>query len=298
MTANDRFKAAWGGRVAGCMAAAAAAHVALLLWFPDILARVSPDAREPRPVLEWVVLDEGRAGAVAPGTAALALPPAAAAPAGTRSDGDDDESVVGRDRPVDDARPGSVLKTARTLGAEALRDYLLRRTGSAGSIVAGDGHPGGGEPGRGPVRLDASVPRSVDAERAAEDRRMEGSASTTGTVDDGDGDGVGLGRLSAIRPELAYSAPLPWILIENPDEVEGYMSRRFRDAGVQGTVSVALWIDERGSVEWAEINRSTGRSDVDQSALELFSRVATYRPARHLGVRVPIAVLFSLTFPL
>ncbi|TVR65263.1 MAG: TonB family protein [Gemmatimonadales bacterium] len=109
-----------------------------------------------------------------------------------------------------------------------------------------------------------------------------------------------LERLSALRPELAITSPSNWILVRNPVEVGEFLERRFGSPhageGPRGTMSVAIWIDERGSVEWAEINRSSGEAELDRSALELFERVVSFSPAREDGFRVPTAVIFWLSF--
>jgi TonB family protein len=62
-------------------------------------------------------------------------------------------------------------------------------------------------------------------------------------------------------------------------------------------LTVAMWIDERGSVEWAEIYRSSGHEHLDESALELFQEVVSFLPARERGVHVPMAVVFGLSYP-
>ncbi len=109
-----------------------------------------------------------------------------------------------------------------------------------------------------------------------------------------------LERLSALRPELALTSPSSWILVRNPVEVGEFLERRFggpqAEERPRGTLSVAIWIDERGSVEWAEINRSSGDAELDRSALELFERVVSFSPAREDGFRVPTAVIFWLSF--
>ena len=110
-----------------------------------------------------------------------------------------------------------------------------------------------------------------------------------------------LERLAAVRPELVLSDLSAWVLLRNPTEVEMFIRRIYRrgelDRSANGTVSVALWIDKRGSVEWAEISRSSGRSDVDQVALALFSEVVAFRAARVGGVPVSRSVIFSVRFP-
>ncbi len=109
---------------------------------------------------------------------------------------------------------------------------------------------------------------------------------------------LSLERLSALRPELVLSSPSKWLVLRNPDQVATFLRSRLQrqvgEVGVNGSLSVSLWVDERGSVEWAEINRSSGQGTIDETALELFREVVAFRPARENGVRVPVAAIFWL----
>jgi TonB family protein len=109
---------------------------------------------------------------------------------------------------------------------------------------------------------------------------------------------LSLERLSALRPELVLASPSSWLVLRNPDEVAMFLRSRLQrqvgDLAPNGSLAVSLWVDERGSVEWAEINRSSGRGQVDETALELFREVVAFRPARENGVRVPVAAIFWL----
>jgi TonB family protein len=110
-----------------------------------------------------------------------------------------------------------------------------------------------------------------------------------------------LGRLTEIRPELAVMIPSLWILLRNPTEVENFLRRSYGrwtlDRTQPGSVTVTVWIDTRGSVEWAEVSRSSGRSDVDEAALALFTDVVVFRPARHEGISISGSATFALLFP-
>jgi len=114
-------------------------------------------------------------------------------------------------------------------------------------------------------------------------------------------DSIDLGRLTGLRPELAFMTASAWVLIRNQEEVEAYLRRTYRegylDPNVSGTVSVTLWIDQRGTVEWAEVSQSSGRTDLDEFALALFNEVADFRAARDRGQTVSRSVTFSLNFP-
>jgi TonB family protein len=114
-------------------------------------------------------------------------------------------------------------------------------------------------------------------------------------------DSLDLGRLSGLRPELAFMTASAWVLIRNQEEVEAYLRRTYRegrlDPAVRGTVSITLWIDQQGTVEWAEVSESSGRTDLDEVALALFNEVADFRAARDRGQTVSRSVTFSLNFP-
>jgi TonB family protein len=110
-----------------------------------------------------------------------------------------------------------------------------------------------------------------------------------------------LDRLTEIRPELAVMIPSMWVLLRNPTEVETFLRRSYGrwslDRGEPGSVTVTVWIDTHGSVEWAEVSRSSGRSNLDEAALELFNEIVTFRPARHEGVSISGSATFALLFP-
>jgi TonB family protein len=111
-------------------------------------------------------------------------------------------------------------------------------------------------------------------------------------------DSLALARLEELQPELALFSPSVWVLIRNHDEVENFLRASYLlEPQPEGSVAVMVWIDHRGSVEWAEISRSSGRSDLDEYALELFNEVARFRPAREQGVPVSISANFGLNFP-
>jgi TonB family protein len=110
-----------------------------------------------------------------------------------------------------------------------------------------------------------------------------------------------LDRLTELRPELAVMIPSMWILLRNPTAVETFLRRSSGrwtlDPNEPGSVTVTVWIDTKGSVEWAEVSRSSGRGDLDEAALALFNEVVTFRPARHEGVSVSGSATFALLFP-
>jgi TonB family protein len=100
-------------------------------------------------------------------------------------------------------------------------------------------------------------------------------------------------RLTATVP------PIAWPEIVNPARMQRYLRSRYNtilsEDGVTGTVIVALWVDERGSVERAQVSESSGHPVLDDIALTLLGEVASFRPARD-GVR-PLAVQFTVAAP-
>jgi len=110
-----------------------------------------------------------------------------------------------------------------------------------------------------------------------------------------------LDRLTELRPELAVMIPSMWILLRNPTAVENFLRRSYGrwtlDRDEPGSVTVTVWIDTSGSVEWAEVSRSSGRGELDEAALALFNEVVAFRPARHEGVSVSGSATFALLFP-
>jgi TonB family protein len=166
--------------------------------------------------------------------------------------------------------------------------------------------------GREPLRpaLAETVPAPVRAQQQS--REAEGAASEDGLTISGraatadltllpEPDSIDLSRLNALRPELAFVSASAWVLIRNQPEVEAFLRGAYRqgrlDPSAAGTVGITLWIDRRGSVEWAEISQSSGRRDLDEFALALFNDVASFRPAREQGVAVSRSVTFSVNFP-
>lgn len=113
---------------------------------------------------------------------------------------------------------------------------------------------------------------------------------------------LNLSRMAGITPELFMPGTSAWLLIRNPDNVEEYMKivgyeQYIQGTAAQGLVNVAVWINDRGSVEWSEVTKSSGRVDMDEAALALFSDIASFRPAQDQGVRVSMSVIFSVEFP-
>ena len=271
-SANDRLKVQWRPWVAWSTVLAAVLHVAAFgLWPTWERARAESDPLQNFLQLEWVSVLEARSP---PNT-----DPAPAIQIGAIPDSIPDEADL-------IAAASSTGRTIATL-SEAFRERLTGRAAPTPTITQGQ----------------------TEAERTAvgESVSDEGSIDVDGSVSAAEfaellgANPLDLERLSAVRPELVLVTPAAWILLRNPTEVERFLLGTYRrgllDRSASGSVSVALWINDRGSVEWAEISQSSGRSDMDRIALELFSEVAAFRPARAQGVAIPRSVIFSLRFP-
>lgn len=268
-SANDLFKARWRGRLRWATIGAAAIHAALFAGLAH---------------WEWTKLEAGSA----PRGSTLRVirigsgPPAVPAP------------VTAREDPEPNSRAPESDGDARTAGADgAERPRLALEELRSGAfprptVVV----PAPEQQDRRPL---------VVAERTSDRAGPRvGGEATLGTNGE-PGDSLGLYRLSTLRPELAFAAPGSWILVRNPAAVRRFLNERFGRAAPGsspvGWLSVAIWVDDGGSVEWAEIHRSSGIAQVDAAALELFREVVSFRPARERGVPVSIAAIFQLRYP-
>ena len=273
--ANEAWKAQWGNRVAWSTMFAVAAHAAAVAFWP---------AWDPSD--DWLESDLELLG-----TAWIALyaPPSTGAGLGGAPPAL--ALLVEPDSLPSEAEVGMADgETALALvgGSQRLRDRLASLGGPVPTIVqfnAPSGPPGiGNDPGD--SRESIEDEEAVDPE--AEDLALLPEASP-----------LDLSRLSALRPEIVLPGTSAWILIRNPEEVVRYMGgiTSGEDSEAEGQVDVAVWIDEWGSVEWAELTRSSGREDIDELALALFNEVASFSPARDQGVRVSISAIFTVLIP-
>ncbi len=174
-------------------------------------------------------------------------------------------------------------------GTASLRERLAGRGGPFPSIV----EPASAPPGIGDDRADT---REEEGEEAEVTVTVIEDLTTLDEVLLLETSRLDLSRLSAVRPQVVLPGTSAWILIRNPAEVNRFMAGVF-DSEAEGLVDVAVWIDEWGSVEWAEISKSSGLQEMDEIALALFNEVASFRPARDRGVRVSMSAIFSVPFP-
>ena len=203
-----------------------------------------------------------------------------AAVAGTTAGGSQGPVVTGADY-------GSLFDV---LGERMRRGRSILPTLAVPTTVEDPQEAGAGTAEPEPVEEDVEEPASLEAD-----------VTTIELADLPASDSLDLGRLTGLRPELAFMTASAWVLIRNQEEVEAYLRRTYRegrlDPAVRGTVSVTLWIDQQGTVEWAEVSQSSGRTDLDEVALALFNEVADFRAARDRGQTVSRSVTFSLNFP-
>jgi TonB family protein len=92
----------------------------------------------------------------------------------------------------------------------------------------------------------------------------------------------------SVRPQLS-----------NAPEVQAGMVSRYppmlKDAGVQGTVMMWLFIDAGGRVENFKMQQSSGQAALDQAALEV-AALMRFSPALNRDQAVPVWVAIPLTF--
>lgn len=268
---RDQAKERWNTRMAWSMMAATAAHAAMFAFWPTE-ARTAPApeleiAFEPPTFVSFFDLPAGPD--LPPGTMPVPTEAASAplAPEAPEQPGVTREDLVDladdlRNRLV---RGASYEPQISSLGFERIGGAPTSDTTSVGGdIGSGEDYPDEYSDLRGLSALD-------------------------------------LERLSALRPDVALEATSNWVLVRNPIEVGAYMRRNSvleeTDPEASGTVSVALWVSATGSVEWAEIVASSGKPDLDDIALNLFSEVVSFRPARLEGRPMPMSAVFTINFP-
>lgn len=272
---NDAWKAQWNTRVAWSMVAAVAVHVAVFAVGPNWETPALSLDLELDPVeLAWISFFEAPSSGMG---ASPGAPPVAEFSDSTTAEPDVGEGGAGVEGGMGDF-------------SEILRQRLLRRGGPVPTIAEPEPKPE-------PERPSVDDPDGT----AKESTSIGGDASTADLSTLPEPTSLDLSRLSALRPDIVLAGVSAWVLVMNPAEVVRFMRRSFSwqdlGPGVSGSVSVVLFIDEKGSVEWAEISQSSGISDVDEIFLTLFNEIVAFRPARDQGVPVPRSAIFSLAFP-
>jgi TonB family protein len=298
---DDPLTDRWKTRMSWSLLVAGAAHGAIFgLWplpqtvAPEVEATFALD--DPVWITPYEAGGDDGLGADAITIAGPVLPAAAEGQGMTTADGAQAPIVV--------AGPGAANEGEGAGADESIRE-LLARTGGAPTMA---------DPGSGLAGLEFQSflaegqenPRNQLSGRGAAARRPgapDPSATDALTADEQNALDLALERLAGFSPEVALESASSWVLIRNPRDVERFMGQHSirRLAAVDETsdenaVAVALWIDARGSVEWAEIIQSSGREDLDQLALQLFNDIVRFRPARLAGVLTPMSAIFSVNF--
>ena len=282
-SANERFRDAWRVHLRRSTALAVGAHIALLAISFNWHVSYRP--------LEPLDADENRL---------LFLP------------GFGDAAAQGGSTLVQDSLPGELTEVEAESEAGLIEGPVVQaadlgdRWDALGERLRGRGAPlpSLAEPEIEPPEEVVEVVAEADDGTDSDDEgapSIGGDARTIDLAELPEPDSLSLDRLSALRPELAFMTASAWVLIRNQAEVEAFLRRSSRsgrlDPDASGSVSVTLWIDRRGSVEWAEVSESSGRSDLDEFTLALFNEVATFRAAREQGVYVSRSVTFSVNYP-
>ncbi len=278
--ANEAWKAKWGDHLAWSTTVAVVVHAAVIVFWPAWEGEGWADPEEDLFGTTWISL----------------FAPPTTAPAGGSGAGTPPIALI--------AEPDSLPEMAIELGVveselalvalaggrEGLRERLAGRGGPFPSIVE---------------REPASAPPSIGDDLTGASAEQEEEEVTVTVIENPavvdeqillETSPLDLSRLAGVRPEIVLPGTSAWILIRNPAEVNRFMNGVF-SSEAEGLVDVAVWIDAWGSVEWAEISRSSGLEEMDEIALALFNEVATFRPARDRGVRVSMSAIFSVPFP-
>ena len=271
---RDLAKERWGQRMSFSMMAATAAHAAVFALWPMGGPRLNlfqPDLPvDPGPPVFISMYDLPEGPEMAQGT--LAIP--------SRS------GNAPLDPTAEEQRPGVSEEDLRDM-QDDLRNRLVRGASYVPTISdspvfqGANGSPTDNDNGIGGARgmaNGASNPTEFESLKALS--------------------AIDLERLNALRPDVALEAASNWVLVRNPAEVWDFMRRHSNPQDRNaGSVQVALWVSSAGSVEWAEVVGSSGKADLDDIALQLFSKVVSFRPARLEGVPMPMSAVFTINFP-
>ena len=303
-SANEAWKAQWNDCLAWSTMLAVAAHAAAFAFSPGwdpLDVWVERDLELLGTGTSWVSLDavpssDGGGGTAVASGAPLQLQEPDSLPAGVDAG----------------ARYGGP-ELATLAVSRGLRERLRGRGGPIPTIVESDrgfDRESDRELALPPasLALDEDSPDALEPDTHEEDHQGEGirviveSPTLADPAFRLETSTLNLSRMAGITPELFMPGTSAWLLIRNPADVEEYMKivgyeQYLQGTAAQGLVNVAVWIDDRGSVEWSEVTKSSERLDMDEAALALFSDIASFRPALDQGVRVSISVIFSVEFP-
>ena len=277
-TANQRLKDGWDRALRRSTLLAALLHVMALGLVPAWARRIELPEQTRTEGVSLVALPPLDARSSESGAPAAPLPAI------------EEETEASDDEGLDDGALASDPEAELAELRDAIGARLLRRGGLVPSLAR-----------------PADAPEAPEEAEEGDDTEEESELEVGGEIlaveltELPEMDPLDTDRLSSIRPELALQMPSAWVLIRNPNEVEAFLRRGYAsgllDPAARGSVSVTLWIDPRGRVQWAEVSESSGFPQVDEYALALFNEVAAFRAAREDGVSVSRSVTLSLTFP-
>jgi TonB family protein len=87
--------------------------------------------------------------------------------------------------------------------------------------------------------------------------------------------------------------------LKNAKEIQRLLQRLYpaqlREAGVEGTVVLWIYIDENGKVPKLQVQKSSGYNAMDKAAMSTASQME-FEPAMHVGIPTPVWVAQALTF--
>lgn len=283
LSAGERFRRRWSTYVRRSTAVAVGLHVGALL--------LSPSWRPSARLVE--LFDPGTGGLLLLAPLGELMPePGGAPPEPVSPFGDPDGTAT--------EAGGGIEGPVVTDAAGSLWDQMGERLRSGRTVIPSLAVPTTSREVRVPGADAAPEPIEPDDEDEPAPE-IESDVTTIELANLPSADSLDLSRLTGLRPELAFMTASAWVLIRNQEEVEAYLRRTYNDGildpAVAGTVSVTLYIDQQGTVEWAEVSQSSGRTDLDEVALALFNEVADFRAARDRGDSVSRSVTFSLNFP-
>ena len=111
---------------------------------------------------------------------------------------------------------------------------------------------------------------------------------------------LGAGCASAPRVAELDSSVGSGSDFNNREEIEQAVVREYRasgmmEQGIEGTVHVWMFVNERGRVEDAIVGTSSENEALDQAALRV-ARVHRFQPALNRGRPVPVWILLPISF--
>jgi TonB family protein len=107
-----------------------------------------------------------------------------------------------------------------------------------------------------------------------------------------------LETMTALSPDVVLAQDFVLPVIRNPTGLTRFFRSRYNPirSAVEGFVSIAMWIDERGAVGWAQVRESSGSDELDEIALQAFNEVVSFTPGRSEGAPVSMTVIISVPF--